>query len=63
MATYTELKALIEAKAIHSFADFFLFIPQNKFREDTGISVRRLKALMASPGHTSMDEIWTMSRV
>lgn len=63
MATYTELKNLIKAKAVTSFADFFLFISKNQFMEDTGISRRRLDALMASPGHMSMDELMKISRL
>lgn len=63
MATYTELKRLIEAKAISSFADFFLFVDMDQFCIDTKIPAGRMQALVASPGHMTMDELWTISQV
>jgi hypothetical protein len=57
MATYSKLRTAIEAGEIHSFNDFFLFIEQKQFMADTGISIRRLKALRALPMQMSLEEM------
>jgi hypothetical protein len=57
MASYPELKQLILSGAVKSFDDWFGFIEQKQFMADTGMSVRRLKALRHLPGEMSINEL------
>jgi hypothetical protein len=61
MATYSDLRTAIDAGAVHSFDDFFLFVEQKQFMADTGISIRRLKALRALPMQMSLLEMITIA--
>jgi hypothetical protein len=61
MASYPELKQMILAGAVKSFDDWFGFIEAKKFMEDTGMSIRRLKALRLVPGEMSLNELVKIS--
>lgn len=55
--TYPDLKQMILAHAVKSFDDWFGFIEQKKFMEDTGMSIRRLQALRLQPGDITLNEL------
>jgi hypothetical protein len=63
MASYPELKQMILSMAVKSFDDWFRFIEQKQFMEDTGMSIRRLKALRRLPGEMSLAEVATISNL
>jgi hypothetical protein len=63
MASYPELKQLILSGAVKSFDDWFQFIEAKQFMEDTGIKIRRLKALRLVPGEMSINELLLISKL
>lgn len=61
MIQYHHFKDLLEAGAIISFEDFFLFLSPKQFCADTGISATRLRALRQLPRQMTLEEIILIS--